>query len=295
MIDLAGKVAIVSGAASGIGEGTAELLAEANAAVVIADIDGEGAERVANAICVSGGVATAAQVDIAEEASVKGLFALIDREFGRLDILDNNAGLVSKAQVEADLDLASMDLEVWERSFAVNARGTMMMSREAVPRMIASGGGSIVNITSISGLYGDIRSTAYGSSKGAIIALTRYVATQHLADGIRCNAIAPGLVLTPASRAATLASDSGGGPVMQAMLRQMSRPGEPRDIGGVVLFLASDLSSYMTGQVLTVDGGFLMHSPAVPERAEALRLLGQSRSEVPHLEGSSRKSDPMAG
>jgi NAD(P)-dependent dehydrogenase (short-subunit alcohol dehydrogenase family) len=273
MIDLSGKVAVVSGAASGLGEASAKMLAAGGAAVVIADINEGDAERVASEISADGQTAVAHRVDISVDEEVDGLFEMVARQFGRLDILDNNAGLTSKTQVEADLDLVSLDTAIWDRSFAVNARGTMLMSRRAIPLMLDSGGGSIINITSQAALWGDVRSTAYGAAKASLIALTRYIATQHLHDGIRCNAIAPGMVLTPATLAATLADDSGRGPLLQAMNRHHNRPGDPKDIAGVVLFLASDLSAFMTGQILSVDGGLSMHTPVLPERLEMARVL----------------------
>jgi NAD(P)-dependent dehydrogenase (short-subunit alcohol dehydrogenase family) len=161
---------------------------------------------------------------------------------------------------------------VWDRTFAVNARGTMLVARGALPLMLETGGGSIINIASAAGLWGDVRSTAYGSSKAAVIGLTRYIAAQHMNSGLRCNAIAPGVIATPA--AGVLPP-----PVMETVTRHQMRLGEPEDIAGVVLFLASDLSAFVTGQVITVDGGLLVHSPMMPERAAMLRAASSENAE----------------
>ena len=150
MIDLQGRVALVSGSASGIGEATAAMLAEASASVIVADVNEEGANRVAEEIRATGAAAIAHRVDISDETSVRELFAAVESRFGRLDILDNNAALVTKDHVEADLDVQTIALATWDRSFAVNARGTMLMAQRALPLMLASGGGSIINVASLS-------------------------------------------------------------------------------------------------------------------------------------------------
>ena len=179
--------------------------------------------------------------------------------FGGLDVLHNNAADSSPDQMERDTDFLSLEVEIWDRAMAVNARGPMLGCKHAVPAMIERGGGSIINTSSVSGLTGNLTHTAYGASKGALNALTLGVATLFGKRGIRCNAVAPGVIQTPALEsnvpteflAAYEASNL------------LPRLGSTRDIAQAVVFLASDESAYITGQILRVDGGAMSHHPAV--------------------------------
>lgn len=251
--ELAGKVAIVTGAAAGIGAETAKLLAEKGANVVLAGPANSGVAETAAKLAADYDVA-AFDTDISDEANVKALMAFTREKYGRLDILDNNAALVG---LPGDMDLVNMDVEVWDKVQAVNGRGTMLMCKHAVPFMAETGGGSIINISSGTSLAGDFQSTAYASSKGTVNTLTRYVATQYGALGIRCNALALGLVQTEAL-------DAGMPEPFKAIFKDhkpAGRLGKPADIAAMVAFLASDHSAWLTGQVISVDGGFYAHSP----------------------------------
>jgi NAD(P)-dependent dehydrogenase (short-subunit alcohol dehydrogenase family) len=181
--------------------------------------------------------------------------------------LDNNAARLALAD---DTDVTSMSVDVWDKIMAVNARGTMLMCKHALPLMVEDGGGSIVNISAGGSQAGDVFATAYATSKGAINTLTKYVATQGAAKGVRCNAIAPGLICTPLM-SATLSTP------VQEIFRSHSltgRLGQPDDIAEMVAFLGSERSRFITGQIISVDGGIFAHVPTVMQVAA---LSGQSR------------------
>ena len=252
-----GKVVIVTGAGGGTGQVTAERFAVEGASVVVADVRGDAAEDVAAAIRAGGGSAEATTTDVSDEDSVKAMVAVALDRFGRLDVLDNNAALLTPDVHGRDTVLAELDLDVWTRTFAVNAAGTMLCCKHSVPAMQRSGGGAIVNIASASALVGDAVRSAYGSSKAAVVALTRYVATMYGADGIRCNAVAPGLIMTATSRAA-LSEEQ-----LQAMAAERVLPwaADPEDIAATVLWLASDDARCITGQTVVVDSGTTAHRP----------------------------------
>src|SRR6266704_2081282 len=188
---LEGKVAIVTGAGSGIGEATARLMAREGASVVVADINGTEAERVAGEL----GSAVAAEVDVSDERSVMGMVETAVESFGGLDVLHNNA---SDASTNAlDMDIVSLDMAIFDRLVAVNLKGQFMGCKHAIPRMLERGGGAIVNTASVDGFVGRGVRAAYGASKAGVVLLTKSVASQYGSRGIRCNAVAPGLVRTP--------------------------------------------------------------------------------------------------
>jgi len=254
---LQGKVAIVTGAASGIGAETAVRLAREGAATVIADINLRGAEALATQITSAGDVAAAVAVDMGNDESIRAMVDFAVERFGGLDILDNNAADTVLSSTR-DVGVEHTDIEVWDTLMRINLRGTMLACKAAIPKMRARGGGSIINMSSGAGLTGAMLPTAYGVSKAGIVSLTQYVATQHGKEGIRCNAIAPGLIVTP-STAATYAA----GPFGEMMLRHHLTPrlGKPADIAATVAFLASDEAEFITGQLICVDGGSLAHAP----------------------------------
>ncbi len=254
---LEGKVAIVTGSAGGIGAVTAQVLASEGAAVVVADIDAERATAHAERLRSAGARAIAIGVDIADETSVRAMVAETVDAFGRIDLLHNNAAS-RRYPSQDDRPVAEADVEVWNEILRVNVIGTMLCTKHVLPVMIAGGGGSIVVTASDAGLTGALGHPAYGASKGALVSFVRYVATQYGKHGIRCNAISPGLIVTE-----NVAKTYGPGPLQDMMLRNHLTPrlGLPDDIAGVVTFLASQDSAFITGQVLCVDGGLLAHAP----------------------------------
>jgi NAD(P)-dependent dehydrogenase (short-subunit alcohol dehydrogenase family) len=210
---------------------------------------------VAAAIRGSGAEAAACRADLSEESQVITAIEEVRSRFGRLDVLHNNAALTDSDFLRADTAVTELALEVWERTLAVNLRSQMLMCKHAVPVMVEGGGGSIINMSSGASLKGYRTRTAYGVSKAGVNALTLYVATSHGKRGVRANTILPGLVITDAVRAhlddKTLAS------LGKATLTPSV--GQPEDIADVVVFLASDESRYVTGQMLAVDGGMSAH------------------------------------
>jgi len=257
---LTGKIAVVTGAASGIGAATARRLAAEGAHTVVADLNTAGAEVVAGEIRAAGGSAHPVPVDLGDVESVRAMVAATVEVFGGLDVLHNNAAATHLA-ARRDLAVVEADPDVWDETMRINLRGTMVAIQAAVPHMIARGGGSVINTSSGAGLAGDLRNPAYGASKAALINLTQYVATQYGKQGVRCNAIAPGFIVTSAS------VGSAQGAVRETMLRHHLTPrlGRPEDIAAAVVFLAGDESSFITGQTLRVDGGLLAHQPYVAD------------------------------
>ena len=254
---LSGKVAIVTGGAGGIGSATCRLMAGRGAAVVVADLDGERAAAVADGIAAAGGTALALAVDLAEEESIVAMVARTVEAFGRLDVIDNNAALLTADFARRDLDVATMETEVWDRTFRVNTRGTMLCCREALKVMERQGGGVIVNTASNLALQGNVIQAAYSASKAAVIQLTRSIATSHGKRGIRCNAVLPGLT----GSAAALANLPPR--LIEIVTEETLTPylGAPEDIAHAVAFLASDEARYITGQCFVVDGGTSAHIP----------------------------------
>jgi NAD(P)-dependent dehydrogenase (short-subunit alcohol dehydrogenase family) len=261
-----GKVAIVTGGASGIGEATCRRLVAEGATVVIGDINGDRAAALANEL---GAAASAVQFDAVDVASIERLVkGTIDR-YGRLDVLHNNAALTSPALHAKDTNAIDIDFETWDLVFAANLRGYLAGCKYALPTMIKQGSGAIVNTASTGAFSGDVTRMAYSVSKAAIIGLTRQIATHHGKQGIRCNAVAPGLVLSPGTRAAAAN-------VIQVMQRHLLSPqiGEPDDLAALVCFLASDEARYINGQAYIADGGMLAHNPAM---ADLIDLAASSK------------------
>ncbi|MBW2426267.1 MAG: SDR family oxidoreductase [Deltaproteobacteria bacterium] len=252
-----GKVAIVTGAGSGIGRESAELLAREGARVVAADLDRESAEETVERILEGGGEAVASRTDVSREEEVVAMVATAVESWDRLDVLHNNAAMTAMVDHAHDADLLTMTVEYWDRSFAVNLRGAMLGCKHAIPVMIRSGGGSIVNMSSNQALSGDMSQFAYSAAKAGVNALTRSVATTYGARGVRCNTLSPGLILTPSALAACPQE------VVDAIVASnlVPRAGQPLDLAQAVLFLASDDASFITGQTLSVDGGQLAHLP----------------------------------
>lgn len=250
------RVAIVTGGAGGIGSATVRRLVAEGARVVVADIDGEAAEAVAERL---GDAAVAFAFDAEQVTEIERLVTFAVERFGQLDILHNNAAYVG-ADLAHDTNVTDIPLDLWDRTMAINLRAYFAGCRFAVPAMARNGGGSIINMASGSAFVGDIARVAYGTSKGAVVSLTRYVATQHAAQGIRCNSIAPGLIMTPAFA-------NSGQTDLTPFARQILSPriGEPDDIAAAVAYLASDEAGYITGTVLHIDGGLGIHQPYVAD------------------------------
>jgi NAD(P)-dependent dehydrogenase (short-subunit alcohol dehydrogenase family) len=255
MPELDGKVAVITGAAGRIGSVVSRVLAEAGAQVVLADLPGQPTEQVAAAIRADGFDVTAIDVDISSEDSIKALIGATVDTYGGLDVLDNNAAALGRAAAGTDVDVTSMEADVWDRIFAVNLRGPMLMCKHAIPEMLKRGGGSIINMSSGMSLYGDVVFLAYSCTKGAINVMTKSIASTYGDRGIRCNAILPGVIVGE--------DEDTDNPVTQLYKRQkpLGRLGHPRDIGNAVVYLGSDRSSFVTGQLLSVDGGHGVHQP----------------------------------
>lgn len=253
-IRLDGKVAIITGGAGGIGAATARLMASRGAKIVVADIMEDAAKAVAGSLPD----AIAVHLDLADEASIKAMIAAVVAHYGRLDILHNNAALLGPEIAQRDADVETMDTDLWDRTYAVNVRGTMIASREALPHLRATGG-CIVNTVSNLALQGHLIQAAYSSSKAAIIQMTRAIAASHGKSGIRCNAVAPGMTMTPALREAFPP------PLRECVEAETLRDqlGDPEDIAEAVAFLAAPAARNITGQVLVSDGGCASHVPGI--------------------------------
>jgi NAD(P)-dependent dehydrogenase (short-subunit alcohol dehydrogenase family) len=249
-----GRVALVTGAASGIGRATAILLARQGATVVAADLDGEGAAATVEAIAAAGGTAVVHALDVTSEAAWDAAMERVERTWGRLNVLVNCAGIALVGPV-ADTSLAD-----WRRVLAVNLDGVFLGTRAGVRAMRRSGGGSIVNVSSVSGIKATPASSAYCASKAAVIMFTKSVALECIQDGgrIRVNAVAPAGVKTPMwgktpGASAVVGSDVWNAPADAPIGKRFA---DPDEVARVILFLASAEASYVTGSVLTVDAGY---------------------------------------
>ncbi len=246
---LMGKVALVTGAASGIGRATALLFGREGAAVVVHDLKEDG-RGTADAIADAGGRASFLQGDVTRYADCQAAVHLAVSEFGGLHVLINNAGIIRRASVVDTTE------EEWDRVMAVNVKSVFLMAKAAIPVMARGGGGAIVNTASGWGIDGGRNAASYCASKAAVVNLTRAMALDHAEQNIRVNCVCPGDTDTPMLReeARQLGQDVRGF-LAGAARRPMGRMGRPEEIARVILFLASDASSYVTGTPLIVDGG----------------------------------------
>lgn len=243
---LKNKVAIISGAAGGIGAAVARMFAKEGAKVALGDVAGDEGARLAAEIESSGGEALFAHLDTTELSSWETMVATVVERFGKLDILINNAGIYRRATVEAE------SLEEWDLTMNVNVKGVFLGTKCAIPALRAAGGGSIINLSSVAGLIGGLRSTSYNASKGAVRLLTKSTALQYAREGIRCNSVHPAPIETPILD--WVHPNAEGRPERESEI-PLGRFGTPDEVAYGVLFLASDESSYMTGSELVIDGG----------------------------------------
>nr|WP_231708399.1 SDR family oxidoreductase [Sphingomonas populi] len=254
---LEGKVAIVTGGAGGIGAAATARFVSEGAHVVVADIDEARAKEVADR---HGDKAFACAFDAADNESVRALMDGTAARFGRIDVLYNNLAQLSEVAVTQDTTVVDTPFEVWNDLMAINAGSYFAACKFAIPHMLANGGGAIINTATGCALAGDVRRTSYGASKAAVVALTKYVATQYGKQGIRCNTIAPGLILTETLKRASPE-------LLNLMSRHILTPrlGQPEDIAALAAFLASDESGYINGELIACDGGLLAHLPQTAE------------------------------
>lgn len=253
-IGLSGKTAIITGGAGGIGFATAELMTRRGARVALADIDFTRAQACAESL--PGAIAI--DLNLEDEASIEAMVAQALNTFGRLDILVNNAALLGAGIARLDTDIEHMETALWDRAYAVNVRGAMIASRAALPHLRESRG-NIVNTVSSLALQGHLIQAAYSTSKAALIQLTRAIAASHGKAGVRCNAVAPGMTMTPALKEAFP-------PVLRGVVEDETlrdQLGDPEDIAEAIAFLASDAARNVTGHVLVCDGGGTSHVPGL--------------------------------
>lgn len=255
MFRLDGKVALITGAGSGIGEAIARLFAQQGAHVAVTDLAADAAERVTSSIIEQEGAASALTLDVAEEAQVCDGFAAVAERHGRLDIVVNNAGVSHVG------DILETSLEDWDRVLRVNARGVFLCAREAVRVMVNQQpqGGVIVNMASVAAQIAVERRLPYSTSKGAVLAMTRSIAMDFVDQGIRCNAICPGTVHTPFVEGYLKRSFPGQEDAVRQTLharQPIGRMGRPEEIAAAALYLAADEASFVTGSVLVIDGGW---------------------------------------
>jgi len=246
---LDGKVALVTGAASGIGKATATLFGKAGAKVVVADVQDEAGETVAKGIRDAGGEAFYQHCDVGDEAQVQAMVGAAEERFGGLDIAFNNAGIEGETGL-----LADQSRKNWDRTLAIDLTGVYLCLHHEVPALRRRGGGAIVNMSSVAGLVGLPGSSPYGAAKHGVIGLTRDLAIELAQDGIRVNAVCPGAIQTPMIDRYVAGNEQAREELVR--LHPLGRLGTPEEVAGPVVFLCSDQASFITGQALAIDGGW---------------------------------------
>lgn len=254
---LQGKVAIVTGSTSGIGIGIARLYAAEGAQVIVCGRRAEKGQGVVDSIVAEGGKAAFHAMDITDPASIEKLVEDTAATYGHIDVLVNNAANVALKDGRVD----ELTIEMWDAIFQSDMRGTFYVTKCVLPHMIKNGGGSVINIGSMASCGGDLGSTAYASAKAGVDMFTKSVALQYGKQNVRCNCVRPGLIVTPDNEAK----------VPQALKDiflsniMVNRYGCPEDIGHACVYFGSDESAYVTGQIITVDGGLNSHAPTVAQ------------------------------
>lgn len=250
-------MAVVTGGASGIGLATAQALCAEGAVVIVADRDVEGGRAAAQILQDRGGRAESLQVDISDDRSARAFASTVREHHGRVDVLHNNAAITDPAHQALDVDVGDIDPDVWDKTVSVDVTGAVLMCRHLIPLMLP-GGGSIINTSSNASLAGDTTLTAYGVAKAALNQLTRSIASAYGSSGVRCNTVCPAHIASASFRANV--PDE----VARALEANclLPRLGSVEDVARAVLFLASDESSFITGELIRVDGGAFAHQPA---------------------------------
>ena len=250
MNELAGKVAIITGAASGIGRATAELFASEGAAVVAADVDDRAGQQVADELAANDCSCAFVHADVSKDADVQAMIHFALAEYGRLDVLFNNAGIEGEQAPTADATLENFD-----RVIGINLRGVFLGCKHGIEAMLRTGGGTIINNASVAGLVGFAGIPAYCAAKGGVVQLTRTAALEYATRGVRVNCLCPGIIDTPMVDRFT--HDDAQARAQMETLEPVARMGTPREVAQLALFLASERSSFVTGAVIPVDGGFV--------------------------------------
>ena len=250
MNELNGKVAIITGAASGIGQAAAELFAEEGAVVIVADVEDAAGQAVVDRLAASKHTACYVHVDVSQESDVAAMVHLALSQYGRLDVLFNNAGIEGEQAPTADASL-----ENWDRVIGINLKGVFLGLKHGIQAMLEHGGGSIINNASVAGLVGFAGIPAYSASKGGVVQLTRTAAMEYATQGVRVNCLCPGVIDTPMVERFTHQQKEA--EEQMKALEPVGRLGSPREVAELALFLASDRSSFITGAVIPVDGGFV--------------------------------------
>ncbi|MEV4340316.1 glucose 1-dehydrogenase [Streptomyces sp. NPDC049590] len=247
---LAGKTALITGATGGIGQATAELFARQGAHLVLTDVSADATADLAARLGCAGGEALGIGLDVSSPQQWNDAIAQVERRFGGLDVLVNIAGIVDWAGVE------ETDPHAWHRVIAVNQTGTWLGMKTAMPLLRASGNASVINTSSVLGLIGSGGAAAYHASKGAVRLLTKTAAVEYATQGVRVNSVHPGVIATPMIQEVLHQEGDQQPDIVRTPMRRAGRPGE---IAPMILFLASDESSYVTGAEFVVDGGLTAH------------------------------------